>query len=198
MDPKQKIQRPRLPEVLLISGSGRNCGKTTLACRLISYISSQSKISALKISPHFHQMNGDQHLLVDDDNFRIYREMDSTTSKDSSRMLRAGASASFYLQCEDRYLKEAWTHLNSLLPKDHPVVCESGSLGRYFQPGLHLLVEGNQPDRMKRSYRENRKRADLIVRFDGSEFDLQLTDISLKNKIWTLKIADHDQVGRRA
>ncbi len=40
--------------VILISGSGRNCGKTTVACHIISQLAKMGQVTGLKISPHFH------------------------------------------------------------------------------------------------------------------------------------------------
>ena len=190
--------REYLPQILLISGSGRNCGKTSMACEIIESISKRKTIIALKISPHFHQLSEQQKLLFDNTKFRIYRETDSTSGKDSSRMLKAGALHSFYLQCEDENLAEAWEKMNKILPGNYAVVCESGSLAKLFKLGLHLLVEGEDPDKMKRSYLKNKELSDRIVHFDGHRFNLDISDILFTGKQWELKEKQDDQIRRSA
>jgi len=44
----------KYPNILLVSGNGRNSGKTTLACKIIERFSKDHEITGLKISPHFH------------------------------------------------------------------------------------------------------------------------------------------------
>ncbi len=186
------------PQILLISGSGRNCGKTSLACEIIESISKRKAVIALKISPHFHQFSEQQELLFDNKKFKIFRETDSTSGKDSSRMLRAGAAFSFYLQCEDENLAEAWECMNKFLPENRAVVCESGSLAKIFKPGLHLLVEGENPDKMKRSYLKNKELSDRIVHFDGLRFNINISDILFTGRQWKLKEKQDDQIRRSA
>lgn len=190
--------REYLPQILLISGSGRNCGKTSLACEVIESISKRKTVIALKISPHFHQLSKQQELLFDNNKFKIYRETDSASGKDSSRMLKAGASVSLYLQCEDENLAEAWEKMNKFLPGNCAVVCESGSLAKLFKPGLHLLVEGENPDKMKRSYLKNKELSDRKVHFDGHRFNLDISDILFTGKQWELKEKQDDQIRRSA
>jgi len=47
-----------IPNLLLIAGTGNKSGKTTLACRVIEQFR-QSGISAVKITPHFHDITLD-------------------------------------------------------------------------------------------------------------------------------------------
>jgi hypothetical protein len=188
----------KLPQVLLVSGSGRNCGKTSLACELISHISSANEVVALKISPHFHKLGQKQELLFENKDFKIYQEKDITLPKDSSRMLRAGAAKSFYIQCEDKSLLQAWDLMEEIIPQHAPVICESGSFARVFEPGQHFLVEGKNPDKMKRSYLKNKELSDKIVHFNGQSFNLNFADLSFTGKKWTLKEQKDDQIRRSA
>lgn len=187
-----------LPQILLISGSGRNCGKTSLACALIKQVSASNDVVALKISPHFHQLSEKQELIFGDEKIKIYRETEKKSGKDSARMLQAGACESIYLQSEDNYLLDAWEKLEMVLPKNKAVVCESGSLANLFKPALHLLVESANPDRMKRSYLKNKAFADRIINFDGTDFNFDLTTIYLTGKEWKIKENQNDQIRRSA
>lgn len=191
-------RRAFLPQLLLISGSGRNCGKTTLACEIIKSVSEKSQLFALKISPHFHKLNEKQELLFESRAFKIFQETDLKTGKDSSRMLQAGATNSYYIQCEDQHIHSAWECMKEILPANFPVICESGSLANIFKPGIHLLVEGINPDRMKRSFMRNRELADQIIQFNGSRFNINVSKIAFENGGWTLKENQNDQVRRSA
>ena len=142
MDKENNIDsRLKIKRLLLISGSGKNCGKTSLACKIIKQISVKSAVYALKISPHFHTLTEKQILLIDQKGFKMFLETELNSNKDSSRMLSAGASKSLYLQCEDLGIKDAVTEAIKYIPEKIPIVCESGSLAFTYQPGLHLLVE---------------------------------------------------------
>lgn len=199
MNVTENIQhRIKLPQILLISGSGRNCGKTSLASEMISHVSSAKEVVALKISPHFHKLSHKQALLFGNNDIKIFKETDNTLQKDSSRMLRAGAAKSFYIQCEDKNLLQAWDWIEKFIPEDVPVVCESGSFASIFEAGIHLLVEGNKPDKMKRSYMKNKELSDKIVHFDGQNFNLNFADLSFTGNQWQLKEKQNDQIRRSA
>ncbi|MBK8884338.1 MAG: hypothetical protein IPN67_18855 [Bacteroidales bacterium] len=43
-----------IPNLLLIAGTGTKSGKTTMACKIIRQFS-ELKITAIKITPHFHE-----------------------------------------------------------------------------------------------------------------------------------------------
>jgi hypothetical protein len=199
MDNRSQLDaREKLEQLLLISGSGRNCGKTSLACKVINSIASVNEVTALKISPHFHELSAKQLLLYKSEHVRIYQENDISSNKDSSRMLKAGAKYVYYMQCEDKYILESWDILSQLMPYGTPLVCESGSLASIFKPGLHILVEGRNPDKMKRSYLKNRAYSDLIVHFDGNNFTLDISDILCQENKWKLKEKEDGQSRRRA
>lgn len=134
-----------LPSLLLITGSERNIGKTTLASRLIEMHSKEIDITAIKISSHFHENTPGLKLLEKTEDYVLYREMDRNTNKDSSRMLRAGAKYAFYLEVKKGKIKQAF---NLFLDKYDPglaIICESTALAKIFEPGvrLHLTaIEG--------------------------------------------------------
>ncbi len=87
----------KLPQLLLIAGNGRDSGKTTLACLIIQKFSPEHQIIALKISPHKHRIAAGGKVICDTENLYIAEETNAGTGKDSSRMLQAGASRSFFI-----------------------------------------------------------------------------------------------------
>jgi len=160
----EKEEMKKLNDLILVSGSGRNCGKTALACALIKTLSGTEKVTAIKITPHFHFTGGQQQLMEQGPGYRIFVEKDAGTGKDTSRMLRAGAQTVYFVQCADRGVNRAMESLMRFHSTDGVFVCESGSLGLFFKPAFHVLVEGTVPDLTKVSYQRNKQRADLIVR----------------------------------
>ena len=58
-----------LANLLIISGSGKNVGKTLLACQIIKHFSRNSTVIGLKISPHFHNNNKENNEAMDYDFF---------------------------------------------------------------------------------------------------------------------------------
>ena len=177
----------KINNMILVSGSGRNSGKTTLCCALIAHLSKTGKVTAVKVAPHFHQTGKKQMLVEQGEGFRIYIENDPATEKDTSRMLRAGAQTVYFVQCSDGELDSALTHLMPLLVHKEMIICESGSLGLFYKPLLHVLVEGPAPDREKMSYLMNKNRADIIVTGDVDRLPVrELTDMA--DKTFTEKI----------
>lgn len=170
--------------VILISGSGRNCGKTTLACTIIQQLSVNNTVIGLKISPHVHITGNDQEVVVACDDYIIYRETNASTGKDSSRMLNSGADEVYFVQITDEHLPEIESVLYKLLPAASIVVCESGSFAMKYTPGIHLLVEGEIVDQTKESYIRNLKVADRIIQQKDIVFGLANYQIQYENKQW--------------
>ena len=123
-------------EFLIISGNGRNTGKTTYACRLISRTSSKYAITAIKVSPHFHPNRNFRNILLSDENYVICIENDADGEKDSSRMLRAGAKKVYYIEATDSHLETAIKALLGKIRVEGPVICESGGMRNLVRPSL--------------------------------------------------------------
>ena len=178
--------------ILQISGSGRNCGKTTLACNIIERLAIEGKVFGLKITPHFHHTGNNQHLVVEGEGYKIFQETDINSNKDSSRMLQAGAKEVYFIQCTDGILPEIYDELKTMIPDDSPVICESGSFANVYQPGMHLLVKGNDADDSKKSYISNLKRADLIINPDEFSQKSLKFNIEYSKKHWTINKKHND------
>ncbi len=126
---------------LLVSGTGRNVGKTTLVCRIISQISALNPV-AVKISSHFHTLPEDSEWIIRKDDFSLIRETLIST-KDSSKMLQAGAEECYYAQGPDYRLPEILSALEKFT-KNRPVVCETGGLRKLIVPGIYLIIKGEE------------------------------------------------------
>jgi len=187
-----------LNNILLVSGSGRNCGKTTFACHAISQLAKVGKVIGLKISPHFHLTGNKQKLVAKGNGFQVFTETELLSKKDSSRMLQAGASEVFFVHCNDIHLPGIWEEVEKLIPENCPVVCESGSFSNAYRSGMHVLVVENVPDKSKESYFQNVGKADFIVKkeeFSPEYFGFQF---QFKNKRWEFNKMKNDTIRRSA
>ncbi|MFZ5940538.1 MAG: hypothetical protein ACOYXB_08185 [Bacteroidota bacterium] len=129
----------KLSHWIMISGTGRNCGKTTLACRLLEHFR-PLRPAGVKISPHFHPLDGDEEVLERGDGFLIIRERKIST-KDSSRMLQAGAGPSLFVQVREEARERMLEALLRQLDPGQAVICESGGMRELVSPGLFILMK---------------------------------------------------------
>lgn len=170
-----------MPNLLLIAGNGRNVGKTVLACKIIQHFSQKEEVIGLKISPHFHAYNHSD-VIFKNDKFVIIEEK-QINKKDSSLMLQAGAKKVYYVMVEQEYLGEAFEYLKSHL-LDKTIICESGGLHEFVNPGMFLFVKRTGEAFVKTHLIEY---APIIVNNDGENFDFNTQNIGLQNCKFYLK-----------
>ena len=132
------------PNLLIISGTSRNVGKTTFACKLINQIAKENTVTAIKVTPHFHELGYSANILYKSDELVISQEMDADIPKDSSKMLNAGASKVYYIQGDDSQLEKVIDFLKPLIPNTNAIVCESAALRRLINPGVFVLMSINK------------------------------------------------------
>jgi len=135
--------RPYYPNILTISGTGRNVGKTTLACSIIKKIAQNARVTAIKITPHFHAVDYQSSLLEKPGIYKVYQEDSKDGDKDSSRMLAAGADRVLYVQTIEEYLDDLWKEISGFVNKESPVIIESGGIHNAIKPGIALLLTDN-------------------------------------------------------
>jgi len=128
-----------IPNLIIVAGDGRNSGKTWM-CRRIITESGVSGLTAIKISPHFHEPGEGLELISENEGFALYEETNHATGKDSSEMLRAGARKVYYIQSNDQSTDRAFREALNLIPPHDPIVCESPSLIRHFEPGVFIIM----------------------------------------------------------
>lgn len=153
--------------LLIVGGAGRNVGKTEFVCRLIQKFSAQSEIYGLKVSSIFP----DEELYhgthdKDEPVHHLFEEKRRDISKDTSRMLRAGAQKVYYLRSDDSGISANFDHFCTLVPENALIVCESNSLNQVVTPGLFIMVKSLNGKIKPRAVKQLDK-ADLIVVSDG-------------------------------
>ena len=172
-----------LPNWLLISGSGRNVGKTTLSCRIIREWSHMKPV-AVKISSHLHHLPEDSEWIVRGEDFSVIRET-LISQKDSSKMLQSGAESTFYAQGPDFRLHDILSALNAFT-HNRPVICESGGLRHLIVPGIYFLIKDDAKS-IKPGINSLEILADKII----SPSDINKEEIEknllFKNNRWQIK-----------
>lgn len=166
----------RLPGMILIAGTGRNSGKTTLACAIIRKFHGTIPLVALKISPHRHTEITRGNVLINEPDVYIEEETDPATGKDSARMLAAGADRSFFIMASDDRLPKAIDTVMELLDEGTFLVCESGGLRQWVEPGEFFITTrketGDPPAMLRYSiYSYHRVEFDGTIGFDISRIN---------------------------
>lgn len=181
MDPIEK------PTLLLIAGSGRNSGKTSLACRVIWQMRDILPLVAFKVSPHRHRLLPGGNVLVDESTVYLAEETDPGRPKDSSRMLAAGARRSFFAMVPDEELPRVANMIFAEAGRDAFLIGESAGLRQYIRPGLFVFVNHADPWQRKSDYRSLQDLADAVITFDGVHFNVDLNRIGVSENSWEFK-----------
>jgi hypothetical protein len=136
---------PSFPNLLIIAGTGNKSGKTTIACRIIEQFRDM-KIVSIKITPHFHETTPGLILFKEAPGYSVYEERNPGTEKDTSRMLRAGASKVYFAKVTGDTLHEIFKTIVEAVPKGIPLICESPAMAKQVKPGLLIIMSapGNE------------------------------------------------------
>ena len=173
-----------IPNLLLIAGTGRNTGKTTLARSIIEKFSSGNPIIGLKISPHFHGGTKSLKAIIANTEFNIYEETSSTSGKDSSLMLKAGAARVYYIEVLDAHLKTAFGEFLNILPSQSTIVCESPALINYVRPGVFFIVDNADNKNKKEEIIQRKNRADKWIDTDFEDIHEIIGNLGITGNEW--------------
>jgi len=94
-------------------------------------------------------------------NFEIFEEL-GEGDKDSQRMLKAGASKSFFIRTKDEFVEEAFNSLQKRINENSLIVCESNSLRKFVKPRAFVMV-GNRIQSKKPGAKAIFNLADFVV-----------------------------------
>ena len=177
---------PYYPNILLISGNGRNVGKTTLSCALIEHFKSE-KIIAVKISPHTHEFDANvEDVLFQTKDIIIIEEHRKDTGKDSAKFLKAGANRVFFIMVNDSYLQQAFDKLMEFVDEKSPMIIESAALRKIIIPGQFLLLNHVDRPAPKKSIVHLMDFVDRRITLFHNYHDFAPTDISYTSGEWLL------------
>jgi len=184
----------KLNGMLMIGSAGANVGKTELACTLLRKFSKTSNIIGIKVTaikdkdgqcPRGGEGCGVCSSL--EGVYCITEELNSSSDKDTARLLTAGASRVFWLRVLKEHLLEGTTALLDIISPDAISICESNSLRQVVEPGLFLMAKNRNLKVWKSSARQVKKYADRIIISDGSSFDFDLDRIKLIDGRWIIQ-----------
>lgn len=172
----------RAERALIIAGTGRNSGKSSLAELLISRFADRG-VTGVKITPHSHPEMSGLERLVEKNRFQIFEEKNRNSGKDSPRMLRAGAAKVFLVVSPEENLAEAFESLQSFIPPGSPVIYESPALRRFVEPDLFVVMQNDS------DFSTDRKKiddllsvADIVLSLDEMKvFSYQYISLSVSN-----------------
>jgi molybdopterin-guanine dinucleotide biosynthesis protein A len=184
----------KLDGMLMIGSATSNLGKTELACTLLKKFSKNRDVTGIKVTtikdkegqcPRGGEGCGVCSSL--EGVYYITEELNSSSQKDTARLLASGASRVFWLRVLKEHLLEGMTALLEIIGPDAISICESNSLREVVKPGLFLIVGNHDSKIWKSSSLGVKKYADKIVNSDGTTFDLDFNRIKLIKGKWIIK-----------
>jgi len=180
--------------MLLLGSAGRNSGKTEFACAVLRKLAADRPIVGIKVTairkkdgscPRGGKGCGVCSSLTGE--YCIDEETNADSTKDTSRLLAAGADRVFWLRVMTAHLSSGIAALMDMIGPDAICVCESNSLRKAVKPGLFLMVRDRHSRRYKESARAVSDNADRTVLSDGKSFDIDFADIRFANGKWILR-----------
>ena len=147
--------------IIVVGGSGRNVGKTSLVCGLIAVLP-EFRWTAVKITSHAH---GERDA--------VWEETSAGSGTDTARYLAAAALRAFLVTAheDDLPIAKTWAALGS----DTNVIFESNRIVRALRPDLCIGVIGGTGTEMKSSFEPFCRCADaFVIPVDGDVGGLQL------------------------
>jgi len=137
-----------ISNLLLIAGAGTKSGKTTMACRIIESFP-ELRITAIKITPHFHETTEGLVVKSERNGYAIYEETNANTSKDTSRMLKSGADKVWFAKVWDDQLFDVFREIMKNVTENTPVICESPALRNFVEPGVFIIMTSDTINKHK-------------------------------------------------
>jgi hypothetical protein len=179
------------PNVLLIGANARNAGKTTLACSLIRKFSFDFPLIGLKVTrtcireEQFHGTHGEPEL----EGWFLNEEINYSGTKDTHRMLEAGAQKVFYLRSNEDKIEEAFLSFMKEIGKNSLIVCESRSLRRFIKPAIFIMMMNEQPVSQSKEVQSYLRFADIVSNRGNDENSIMeiVSRVEIQDHLWFLR-----------
>lgn len=186
-------QRQRLPGWLVIGATGRNSGKSDLACAVIAKLHRVHPIVGVKVTTIAGEeaacprgRDGCGACTGLEGEFEIREEDASQPGKDTARMLQSGARRAFWVRCRSGGTRSALAALAPLLDRGTLVVAESNSLAGEARPDLFLMVRPAGAPVVKPTAQAVLPFAQRMVVSVDRAFDLDLRHLVVVDGEWRL------------
>lgn len=158
--------------IIIVGGSGRSVGKTTLVCAVIAALS-EFRWTAVKISGHTHEHPEP-----------VWEESAAGEDTDTERYLAAGAQRSLLVTALEGVIPIA--AVRAALAQDAYIIFESNRIIDYFKPDLCLAMLGEPDLPSKPSFEKIAQDADALVVLDKSDASI----LSLPSDAAVLELVD--------
>lgn len=159
--------------IIVVGGSARNAGKTSLICGLLAALP-EFRWVAIKITPHVHGSP-----------LPICEETAPGQGTDTARFLTAGARRAFLIAAPENDLPALLGGLRATLGAASHLILESNRILDSLQPDLCLAVFGSTPSEPKPSFAQLARLADATVvaadrdrRIDAVQPVFELADLN--------------------
>lgn len=181
--------------MLMLGSAGRKAGKTEFACGVIGGLSGSHPVAAIKVTTVAEGESGCHRggegcgacgSLQGE--YMISEENDPAAGKDTSRMLRAGASEVLWLRARREHLEKGMAEVLERIPAGTPIVCESNSARRVVEPGVFIVVKKGGEAEIKASCAAVIGEADRVLDYDGALWDSPIEDLSFARGRWLLRL----------
>lgn len=171
-----------IKSLLLVSGTQKNCGKTTLACEIIKKFAPIAAIIGIKIT--LHPLSPEATNAAETP-FSITEEAIAGNQTDTQRMLQAGAKKSFLISCNGNNFLEAFLQVYNEHCIDKLTVCETNTLRMHVKPGILALATSNCQKEIKPSAQYLLPFADFTITYqDMISTTNCLSEITIENGTW--------------
>jgi hypothetical protein len=137
--------------VIVVGGSGRNVGKTSLVCGLIVALP-EFQWTAVKVTSHEH-----------DAPQPVWEEFEAGQDTDTARYLAAGAQRAFLMSATDAELDGRLRALQATLSEPSHLIFESNRIVEWIQPDVCLAAQGADVRLAKPSWARLAQRADATI-----------------------------------
>ena len=186
--------KTKIPNMLLLGSTGRNSGKTVLACALIRHLSSQRPVFGLKVTT----IHGDGDVCPRggegcgvcsslEGEYCITSEEDNGAGKDTEKMVAAGAQKVYWLRVRAGSMDVIADVIKEVIPPETPVVVESNSLRQVIEPGVFIVMKPKGSKTVKPSAQEVLEYADRVVEGDEANPGIDLRDVFFENGSFFLR-----------
>lgn len=175
------------PTMLMIGGTARKSGKTTLICRLLEAFGRQYRIGAVKVSLYDDEGDFGRHYPdALPDKVLMIREEDAALKKDSGRYLASGAAESWFMAALPEKEPSVLEEIRNISERTELMILESNTLRKNIEPGIFVMI--NNPERPpKKSARELAHLVDYTLKTGDGAFEDVHQLIGIYKGRWMIK-----------
>jgi len=148
--------KKKFENLILIGGAEKDAGKTTCSEKIIRKFSVNFKLIAIKVTVLREKESGH--------GYSITEEKGAYPTKDTGRLLKAGAERVYWLRCDEKHAEEGFCELLSVIPDNRIILCESNSIRHYIEPALFIMVRKKVSSGIKISASSVLDFSDLFLR----------------------------------